>query len=358
MENPAEGWAFLYGGFVMIRRVLLGTVLALSCMGMWAATAGAQEKAGTTAPSAASDGGIKLFLMDGSILAGKLGTQQIDVQTKYGTLKVPLADIRSFTPGLASHSEFNAKLQALIGDLGADGFAEREKATDTLRKMGPDIRNELAEALKTAETEKQARLTKLIEEIDQNKGGDDDSPGDAWMKNDIVVTNDFTISGQILTKSFDVSSNYGTLSVKLGDVKSVRREGTVPDETRRTFAVAGTLIQQRSFENTNIRVNKGDIVVVSASGTISLQQFAGGGASSGPDGTPNYGAMQPGNLPTGSLIAKFNQNGPLFKVGSKGRFVADRAGVLMFGIAMQNEYANYQFPGEYSVKVTVIRKGQ
>jgi hypothetical protein len=325
----------------MIRRLFLGTALTLACASavVTSVPSFGQEKAGGAGATAADN--LKLYLMDGSVLAGKIGAQAIDVQTKYGTLKIPLSDVRSFTPGLASHTEFNEKLQQYITDLGADGFAEREKATEALRKMGPEIRPELEKALKTAETEKQARLTKLIEEIDQNKqgAGDDDAGGDTWMRNDTIVTPEFTVSGQILTKTFDVTSNYGALTVKLGDIKAVKREG------------------QRNYENSNIRLSKGDVVQITATGSIVMQPW-GSNSVSGPDGGNNYGMMQPGNFPGGALIARINQNGPLFKVGSKYSFTADRPGVLMFGIAMQNDYSGsgYQFPGEYTVKIRVIKK--
>ena len=348
---------------MMIRRWSLIRVLSLACMAAVVSASWGDDKGAATAPATApapaaekAPDTIKLFLMDGSMLAGKLGTSEIEVKTKYGVLKVPLSDIRSFTPGLASHTEFNERLQQLISDLGADGFAEREKATETLRKMGPEIRGELDKALKTAETEKQARLTKLIEEIDQAKQGmgDEDASGETWQRNDSIVTPDFTIAGQIMTREFAVNSNYGALNVKLGDIKAVRRESTAPEELRRNVTVAGALIPQHGFENTGIRVAKGDVVQLTATGSIMMQPW--GNQSSGPDGGANFGQMQPGNFPGGALIAKLNQNGPLFKVGSKHTFTADRAGILMFGVAMPGEYQGYQFPGEYSVKVKVVKK--
>src|ERR1035441_2716882 len=101
----------------MIRPSLFATVLTVACLGLSALAADpATSTAPATTPAAPPDG-VKLYLMDGSVLAGRLGTQQIEIQTKYGVLKVPLNDIRTFTPGLASHSDFNEKLQVLINDL-------------------------------------------------------------------------------------------------------------------------------------------------------------------------------------------------------------------------------------------------
>jgi hypothetical protein len=336
----------------MIRR-FTALALALAATATVSSSLMAQEKA--AAPAADP---VKLTLMDGSVLAGNLGTDAIEVQTKYGLLKIPLSDIKSFTPGLVSHNDYSEKLTGLIGDLGADGFAEREKATEALRKMGPKIRTELERALKGAAAEQQARLTKLIEEIDQMKaGGGEEEEGGNLQRLDTIVTDDFTVAGTITTKSFSVNSKYGPLTVKLGDIDNVKREGTAPDEVRKNVTVAGGLISQRAFENTGIRVSKGDVVTVTATGSIVMQPW-GGNMTSGPDGGNNYGMMQPGNFPGGCLIAKINANGPLFKVGSKNTFTVDRAGIIMFGIAMQNDYNGYQFPGEYQLKVKVVKKAQ
>jgi hypothetical protein len=46
----------------------------------------------------------------------------------------------------------------------------------------------------------------------------------------------------------------------------------------------------------------------------------------------------------------------VFKVGSKHQFTADKAGVLQFTIAIPGDYTSYQFPGEYQVKIRVVRK--
>jgi hypothetical protein len=306
----------------------------------------------TTAPAALSP--LKLFLMDGSQVAGKLSVPELTIETQFGTLKVPIDSIKSFAPGLSSHPEFQKKLSDLVSDLGADGFAEREKAQQALLKLGGSIAPELRRQLKTAEAERQTRLQKILEEFDSQRDDSDEEASAAdWMPEDTIVTNSFTIVGRITTPGFSVTSNYGTLQLKLADVRRAARESAEPEELKKTVAVPGTLISSRSYE-TALKVSRGDQVFITATGTINMTPW--GNMSSGPDGGGNFGSMQPGNIPGGALIAKVGSSN-VFKVGSKHSFTVDKPGVLQFGIAIPGDYTNYQFPGEYQVKVRVVRKG-
>lgn len=329
----------------MTLRTLFGVLILLCATPLLAAP--------TASTRPASDV-IKIHLMDGSVVAGRLGTPALEIETRYGRLKVPLEEIRSFTPGIESHPDFAARIAALINDLGADGYPEREKATAGLQKLGPEIRGELDRALKSADGEKQTRLQKLIEEFDSQRT-EDDEPVNQWVRYDTVVTGEFTIAGRILTRSFEVISAYGSLNVKLDDVRTVKRDAGVPDDIRKTVTVAGALISRRGEESSHIKLAKGDTVTITASGSITLSPW-GGNASSGPDGAANYGTVQPGNVPTGSLLGRVGTGGSAFKIGSKNTFTADRAGVLTFSIAMSGDYSSSSFPGEYTVKIKVTRK--
>ena len=336
----------------MIRRTLSLAFLAALVPLLMAQTKPAPAP---TAPAATAPAeGIKIFLMDGSVLTGKISPREIDVLTRYGTLKIPFGEIKALTPGLESHPEILSKISSAIEDLGADGFPEREKATQTLQKLGGEIRPELDKALKTAEGEKQTRLQKLIEELDSQKPGEDDDGPAPWTRPDLITTNDFTLAGKITNASFSVESTYGSLNIKLADIRTIKRDGIVVEDNQKMFTVAGGLIPQRGFENTNIRLARGDSVSFIASGTITMTPW--GNTVCTPDGSPNYGTVQPGNVAAGALIGKLGNGGMTFRIGSKSTYTADRAGVLQLGIAIPGDFSSYQFPGEYTVKVKINRK--
>src|SRR5215213_4478475 len=60
---------------------------------------------------------LKIILMDGSIVSGKLSVADLTIDTKFGTLKVPVDQIQSMAPGLQSHPKFNETLEGYINDL-------------------------------------------------------------------------------------------------------------------------------------------------------------------------------------------------------------------------------------------------
>jgi hypothetical protein len=296
--------------------------------------------------------------MDGSTVVGKLSVNELAIDTDFGALKVPVDQIQSFAPGIKSHPEFDQKLTTALRDLAAEAFGDREKAQEILLKIGPELRREIERQLKTAEAEKQMRLQKILDEFEALEPEEESTPSaSAWRPEDVIVTPHFTIVGRISTPSFSVSSPYGTLQLKLADVREARREDAAPEEIRKTLSISGNSAAQRNFTSSAIRLNKGDQVSITASGQIQMTPF--GNMQSGPDGGPNFGMQPPENIPGGALIARISggsAKGESFKVGSKYAFSAPRAGTLEFSIAMPGDFGGNQFPGEYQVKIRVVRK--
>ena len=308
------------------------------------------------APKLLSD--LKISLMDGSLLNGKLSVTELAIDTRFGPLKVPVDQILSFAPGLASHPQFQKTLNNLISDLGADAFADREKAQQALAKYGPDVRGELERQLKLIEKDKDERsmrLQKILEDFDA-AADDEVAKSHAWVKDDVVVTAGFTVVGHITTPGFSIAGNYGTLQIKMEDIREGRRDSAQPEEIRKTISIAGTAIADRTFTNTGIKLVKGDQLIITASGTITMTPW-GNNQQSTPDGASNLGSVQPAlGIYTGTLTGRIGDNNPIFKVGSKLTWTADKPGVFFLGIACQNNYQGNPFPGAYDVKIRVVKK--
>lgn len=292
---------------------------------------------------------LKIELMDGSILTGKLSISTLDIDTKFGALKVPIEQIQSFAPGLPSHPQFQQQLNALVSDLSSETFADREKAQAALTKLGPDIRPELERLLKGAENEKQLRLQKILDDLDT--GDDEADKTRAWNRDDTIVTPGFTIVGHITTPGFAINSNYGTLQIKLEDVRLARRDTPGPEEIRKTISVPGSCFASRQLINTNIKLAKGDQVFITASGIVQMTPW---NRQSSPDGDSNFGNIG-GGIFGGTLIGKL-ADGSNMKVGSKLNFTASQAGNFQLGIASNGNYEGSTFPGEYEVKIRVVKK--
>ena len=114
----------------------------------------AQPPSKDTAPTTAEPEVLKIHLMDGSQIGGKLTTSQLEVETAYGKLTIPVAAIVSLTPGLGSHPQVGQNLDELIEKLGSPAFAEPRGAQSCPRGgMGPSIRVKLARAAEDADTD-------------------------------------------------------------------------------------------------------------------------------------------------------------------------------------------------------------
>lgn len=300
---------------------------------------------------------IRLHLQDGSILTGKLSVKEIMVDTQFGKLTIPVTNIISFRPGLDSFPELSKQINDLISKLGAPDFNERETAQKELIRMGPPIRKLLEERQKKDDDAERNRRIKIILEGFDEAGFAEEEEGapQEWINQDTIVTTDFTVVGTIVQKQFGVTSKFGNLTISLGDVRRAERNVDSKEDIRRTVAVDGSSIAQRSFKNTKVRVEVGDRISITADGTLTMTPW-GSNAMTTPDGSPNYGWYMGNDIAAGALVAKIGDSGPIFKVGSKYNAVAKKAGTLYLAIGMNPSYANQTFPGKYDVKVRVQPK--
>ncbi len=319
----------------------------------------ADEPTSTPAKSTKTDPEtLKIHLMDGSQVGGKLATRDIDVETPFGKLTIPVAAIVSLTPGLASHPQVGQNLDELIEKLGSPVFAEREGAQKALVAMGPSIRVKLARVADDGDAERRTRLKAILEEFDQaeeDAENDEQAPAPRLIERDTIETTDFTVVGKIVQQEFEIASQYGVLKVKLSDIRRVDRDSAAKQDLQKTISVDGTNLVARGTKDTGIRVERGDKVSFAADGTITMTPW-GNQALSTPDGAPNYGWFVQNKIAGGTLVGKIGPQGSVFRIGSKHTLVADRSGVLQLAVAMQGDPQNQQFPGEYRVKIRVKRK--
>jgi hypothetical protein len=301
---------------------------------------------------------IILYLMDGSVIAGRLSTKEIAVETQFGNLSVPVENIKSITPGLQSHPALAKEVNGLIADLGSGNYNDREKAQQALIKMGPAVRGELERHQNDNDVERRNRVKAVLTEFDQLTENFDtaESPDalTSLRQGDTIETTEFTIVGKIVPQSFAVKSPYGELNVKLADIRRGERDLSKKEDVRQSFTVDASHLATRGALNTNLRIQRGDVVTVTADGTITMTPW-GNNAVTTPDGAQNYGWFIPGQIPSGALVGKIG-NDNFTKLGSKATFTAERSGVLQLAIGMQADYSQNQFPGKYSVKVRVQRK--
>jgi hypothetical protein len=301
---------------------------------------------------------IRLHLLDGSVISGDLSVSEVEIETNFGKLVVPIEKIRNFTPGLDSNPKQIAELEALINNLSSDDYKTREQSHKDLSAMGPKIQKELERFAGSENAEIKRHVGEILKEFEEaSEESSDDEEGMAeqpWIRQDTIVTTDFTVVGKVSPKEFTIQSKYGPLNVQLADVKLASRDQGAKESLRKSVTVEGTNIAQRSFKSTGVRVEAGDKIVLKADGNIIMSPW-GSNAATGPDGAPNYGWYIPNQIPGGALVARIGDKGTVFKVGRQSTFVAKSSGVLQLAIGIQAEYANegYNYPGQYNVKLRI-----
>lgn len=312
---------------------------------------------------------VRVFLMDGSVIAGELSVSEITVTTDFGKLTVPVTKIISITPGLESHSKLSQKIDKLIKELGGPDYKAREEAQKELLAMGPQVSDIVAEHTGSKNAELKRRATELVAKFSEMSGGDDSFDDDedgskkAWVKHDTVVTPDFTIAGKISPSIFSVESKYGPLKVSLNDIKRTEKEFTEKEVVVKKVSVPGQKLIQRGLKTTRIRVQAGDTVSITATGRITMSPW-GSSATSGPEGNSRYSyyyATVNGvrtRLYGGTLVARIGGSGSFIKVGTRTKFKAKKSGTLQFGVACNNSYVStsYYYGGEYKLRVKVDPK--
>jgi len=323
---------------------------------------GKKDKEPQPAPVITRSGGnadpdvIKLSLMDESIITGKLSVKEIAVETQYGTLNIPVANIRSFTPGLQSHPGYAKQISTLIQSLGSSNFNEREKAQVQLMEKMPTIRGELEKYQNDADTERRNRVVAILTQYEE-MAADEPAGTNNWLmqQKDVVETLDFTIVGKIVPQSFQLTSQYGPLTIQLADIRKAQRDTNKKEDLRQTITVDASNFAYKNPMNTNIRLERGDKLTITAEGTLQMQPW-GNNASASPEGNPQYGWFLGNQIAMGALIGRVGSNDQFTKIGNKYSLNVEKGGVLQLAIAMNNDYNENQFPGKFTVKIHVAKR--
>jgi len=258
-------------------------------------------------------------------------------------------------PMLAGH------IGGLIKNLSSDDYKTREQAHKELAAMGAKVRKELERFSADENPEIKRHVSEILKEFEEQAEArmddEDASAEQPWIRLDTVVTTDFTVLGRVSPKEVQIASKYGPLMIQLADVRFGEREPPGREGLRKTVAVDGTNIAQRSFKSTEIRVQSGDRISFKADGSLIMSPW-GNNASSGPDGAANYGWYIPNQIPGGALIARIGEKGAVFKVGRQCNIVAKNSGVLQLAIGIQAQHASegYAYPGQYNVKLRIDPK--
>lgn len=336
--------------------------LAVATFLLAASPAAGQAPASPAAPVTPGPpptGAVRVYLMEGSVVSGALSVQAVTVRTEFGTLEIPVDRLKSLTPGLASHPQLQKRIGRLIQQLGSNDAAERDQAQRELADFGSMIRSQLEPFREDQDAERRSRIEKILEELETQDEQEDDEetlasvPKPSLIAEDTVETDRFTVVGTIAPDSFRVETPFGPLTVALKDIRYVARETDAKPGVRSRLAVDATNLPQIGLKDTGIRVQRGDRLLITASGQIVMAPW-GNNVTSGPDGAGQNVPVYTATIPSGALMGRIGR-GEEFLVGSRYDVTVKASGTLFLGVAMTHQFANqgYTFPGTFDVRVRV-----
>jgi hypothetical protein len=293
---------------------------------LWQAEPQPNEK-----PNSSSEPALyEVRLTDGSTVKIRLLTAEIEIATQYGTLKVPVVDVRRIDIGLRYPEGVEKRVEAAVAQLGSQDFRARESAGSELLRLKEFAYRPVKRALKSEDAEVRRRATDLVRELEERVPGERLELRDE----DVIVTARFPIVGRIQTPVLKGSSAvFGEFQLRLTDTRQVR--STAAEKETEITVDAGRFAApslNEWFESSFV-VEKGATLRLRADGSVNLNPQQGN-FFTGPNGSAQFGNQgTDGHFMPGTLIGRIGRRGPSFKVGSQYEDKAKETGRLYFRIS-------------------------
>jgi hypothetical protein len=300
--------------------------------------------------------------------------KEVIVNTRFGKLTVPTAEIRRIEFGLRIPEATAKLIEASIVDLGGADFKRREAAAVRLVELREMAYPALQRAARTANEEAARRAQDALKTLR------DTVPAErlALKPHDTIVTTDFSIAGRIEADIFKVRTPYfGDGQVRLHELRTIRWQNGDP-EGRLVVDAAKYANQQETWMDTGLVIARGTKLQLLASGTVDLWPIAPevGRYLASPDGqqqggqvnvalgggvwVANNGVVQAAPAPgivqrgaaqptPGMLVGRIGESGAVFIVGRTFNGVATEEGKLYLRI-MPSPWNNAS-TGNYEVRV-------
>ncbi len=248
---------------------------------------------------------------DGSVVRMTLKQDDIEVQTKYGKLNIPLSDVRKVEFGLHVPPEMKQEIAKAVKQLGSEVYKERDRASKELVQAGHFAIPSLHRVSKSSDQEVAYRAASIIKQISERV-----APELLKLREDDVIhTTEFMVIGKLTSPTLKAySPHFGEVSLKLSELRTmhVRQRDTKLDLTVDAAKHGSTPDQ---WCETGITVDTGQRLVVTSSGQVDLWPQTPGQYMAAPKGYNTAG--KGGQFMAGALVGKIGENGKAFYIGDR-----------------------------------------
>jgi hypothetical protein len=253
---------------------------------------------------------VELRLRDGSVIRGQLkGLDQVSLKTSFGTLKIPLEDLRTISH-TAARSESKAISEA-IAQLKGKASSSDKSAEQILEQQGVAAVDALFDARSGATAEVKIRIDALLKRILQ-------ASESIQVTGDIVKAAKFEARGTLQLESIQLNSKLGELTVKLSDLETIRWLSAGDSRMIELDAIAA----MKDWVDTGMDLVHGQSVSFKCTGTANLL----GSYNSTANGNPQWNNN--GQFLIGCVIGKLGPDGDPFRIGEENSFKAETSSRL------------------------------
>ena len=167
----------------------------------------------------------EMRLSDNSKIVLSLLDEQVAIQTPYGKLRVPMAEVRRIDFSYRMSEEAAKQIESLVAELASHDTRPRDIACDRLLKLGPKAHPAVARASKDPNRSLAISARQLLAKF-QEAFPDERLPQHDF---DVIHTSDARIAGRIETPVFRVlTPQFGEKVLRLPDMISLRALGAAP----------------------------------------------------------------------------------------------------------------------------------
>jgi hypothetical protein len=280
---------------------------------------------------------------DGSIVRMTLLQENLEVQTKYGKLTIPLQEVRRVEFGLHVPPDMNQQINQSIKRLASDVYKERDLASKDLVQVGHFAFPSLQRASRSSDQEVAYRAVSVIKQISERV-----SPDLLKLRDeDVISTAEFTVIGKITSQTIKANSpHFGDVSLKLSELRTMhmRQHGGKLDLIV-DAAKHGSSLDQ--WCDTGITVDAGQRIQVTSDGSVDLWPQGPGQYLAAPKGYNTAG--KGGQFMAGALVGRIGENGKAFYLGDRYEGSAGEEGRL-FVLIVPSPWNNAS-AGQYRVRI-------
>ncbi len=301
---------------------------------------------------------LTVTLRDGDIISGTAQMKNIQLETQYGKLQIPIQDVNELEIGIAPDENNKNKYINLVKQMASGNEEMAQKSFEQLIESPVNAIPVLEafafsdEAL-TLEFLSGYSLYDAIAALKSKYGIADYSTEDI-----VSIKYLYKIGGTYRFKNIALKTQYGTLTIPKSKIVKIEVFYNDPSATNSTFKlVASKHISGNAdggWLRTGIYVKSGQKIAITASGTVTLASLSGNQYT--PDGKVGntYEESYEGssNYPQyGNVVFRIGETGEIQKAGSHYNGVAKQSGMLY--ISIYETVYSPENKGYYVVKVAV-----